>query len=259
MKHDFEERRQRRLDNARNRAAKSQAESTRLFERSDQMASAIPMGQPILVGHHAEGRDRRYRQSIHDTMGKSVAMQKKAEYYNDKAYGIENDNAISSDDPQALQKLREKLNSLQALQTFMKAANKLIRKGDKEGFLKLGFGTEKLWAEVTAEGQFGGKGFPSFRMTNNGANIRRIAERIKGLERQESKPAVDKTINGIRIFENREANRLQIIFEGKPDAEIRKQLKGFGFRWSPSESAWQRHISDHAAYTAEWIANKMQG
>lgn len=259
MKHDFEERRQRRIDNARYRATKNQSESVRLFKRSDEMASAIPMGQPILIGHHSERRDLRYREKIGDTMRKSIEHQKKAGYYEDKAESIENNNAISSDDPQALQKLNDKLNGLKTSQEFMKAANRCLKKQDKQAFLKLDWGTEKLWEQLNVEGQFGGKGFAHYKLTNNSANIRRIAERIKDLQRQEDKPAVDKTINGVRIFENREANRLQIIFEDKPDAEIRKLLKSNGFRWSPSESAWQRHIGNHAVYTAESIANKIAG
>ncbi|MFG9957598.1 DUF3560 domain-containing protein, partial [Pseudomonas aeruginosa] len=43
------------------RAAKISGESGALYQRAKTMASAIPFGQPILVGHHSEGRDRRYR------------------------------------------------------------------------------------------------------------------------------------------------------------------------------------------------------
>lgn len=49
------------------------------------MASVIPMRQPILVGHHSEGRNRRYREKIWNTTGKSVKAQGKAGYYADKA------------------------------------------------------------------------------------------------------------------------------------------------------------------------------
>ncbi|MEU5426512.1 DUF3560 domain-containing protein [Streptomyces sp. NPDC020799] len=55
------------------------------YSRSHEMADAIPMGQPILVGHHSEGRDRRYRARIHDAMGKSIAEGKRAEHWADRA------------------------------------------------------------------------------------------------------------------------------------------------------------------------------
>lgn len=50
------------------RAAKQ--ESAKLAQKAHDMASVIPMGQPILVGHYSEGRDRRYRAKIHDTFGR---------------------------------------------------------------------------------------------------------------------------------------------------------------------------------------------
>ena len=43
---------------------------------------------------------------------------------------------------------------------------------------------------------------------------------------------------------NREGNRLQIYFEGKPDATVRDELKSNGFRWSPKAEAWQRQLND---------------
>lgn len=49
------------------------------------MASIIPFGQPILVGHHSEQRDRNYRDRIHNTFGKAFAEQDKAAYYHSKA------------------------------------------------------------------------------------------------------------------------------------------------------------------------------
>ena len=34
---------------------------------------------------------------------------------------------------------------------------------------------------------------------------------------------------------NQEENRVQILFDGKPDADIRSELKHAGFRWAPSQ------------------------
>lgn len=59
--------------------------SKQAYDESDRMASFIPMGQPILVGHHSEGRDRNYRARIWAKMGKSVEESKKAEYWERRA------------------------------------------------------------------------------------------------------------------------------------------------------------------------------
>lgn len=257
MKHDFEERRERRINNAKNRAIKNENEADRLFTRSDEMASFIPPGQPILIGHHSERGDRRYRQRMRETFRRGIECTDKAAYYTEKAESIESNDAIFSDDPEALKKLTEKLNNLKTVQEFMKAANKCIKKQDKEAFLKLEYGTAELWEQLNNTNRSYNKGYPSYRLTNNSANIRRIEQRVNQLKAQATKPVTDKVVNGVRIFENTEANRLQMIFDCKPSAEVRQLLKSHGFRWSPTEGAWQRHISRQAMYSAESIAESL--
>ncbi len=258
MKHNFEERRNNRINYAHQKAAKSKAEADRLYNASNDMASVIPPGQPILIGHHSEKGDRRYRERMRNLFGQSVAQRDKADYYTEKAETIENNNAIFSDDPEALDKLTEKLKTLQELQAFMKAANRCIKKKDKAAFLKLNHATEPMWEKLTTPDYVNRTGFPSYKLTNNNANIRRIADRITALKKLENKQVVDKTVNGVRIYENKEANRLQLIFNDKPSDEVRKQLKSSGFRWSPSEGAWQRHISPNALYSAESIVRNLK-
>ena len=91
------------------------------------MASAIPFGQPILVGHHSEKRDRRYRERIRNTFSRGSELHAKATHYDDKAAAAENSRAVSSDDPEAVVKLREKLTALETFQQQMKAVNKVLR------------------------------------------------------------------------------------------------------------------------------------
>ncbi|RYG30446.1 MAG: DUF3560 domain-containing protein [Chitinophagaceae bacterium] len=58
MRHDFHQRKQNRITYADNQAAKNEAASEQLYLKAKEMASVIQMGQPILVGHHSEKRDR---------------------------------------------------------------------------------------------------------------------------------------------------------------------------------------------------------
>ncbi|SEK23185.1 DUF3560 domain-containing protein [Parapedobacter koreensis] len=254
MKHDFEQRRQKRIENAKNRAKKNEQEAESLYKSATEMASVIPFGQPILVGHHSEKRDRNFRDKIHNTFGKSFEKQDKAKYYEEKAETIETNTDIFSDDPDALQKLEARLRELQESQEFMKAANKCLKKKDKEGFFSLPHASEKLWQEINTPDVMGEIGFAHYKLSNNNANIRRIKQRIEQLRKLQERQPFDKTINGVRIVENLGANRLQMVFDGKPSAEVRKQLKSNGFRWSPNEGAWQRHISNWALYIAKQIA-----
>lgn len=46
-------------------------------------------------------------------------------------------------------------------------------------------------------------------------------------------------INGIKIVDSEENNRIELYFEGIPSADIRNQLKSKGFKWSPTKKAWQ--------------------
>lgn len=74
-----------RADRSEFKAEKTAEQSERLYEKAKEMSSAIPMGQPILVGHHSEQRDRNYREKIHNTYGKSFELQDKAAYFKEKA------------------------------------------------------------------------------------------------------------------------------------------------------------------------------
>lgn len=69
-----------RRDRAQARADYLEEKSERLNSRADHLheqaqnaASHIPFGQPILVGHHSEGRDRRTRQRISNTYDKAFS------------------------------------------------------------------------------------------------------------------------------------------------------------------------------------------
>ena len=55
---------------------------------SDELVNGIPMGQPILVGHHSEGRHRRTLERSHRHMRKLIEETKKAEHYERRAESI---------------------------------------------------------------------------------------------------------------------------------------------------------------------------
>lgn len=50
-------------------------------------------------------------------------------------------------------------------------------------------------------------------------------------------------------------DRLQILFNEKPDAGMIGTLKHSGFRWSPRFGAWQRQLTRNAEYTAKRLLN----
>lgn len=67
------------------RAEKAQATGEALLKTAHEMADIIPFGQPILVGHYSEGRDRRFRDRIWNKTGKGIETLEKAKEYEHKA------------------------------------------------------------------------------------------------------------------------------------------------------------------------------
>lgn len=53
----------------------------------DAIADGIPLGQPILVGHHSEARARRDAERIHAGMSRAVRLWETAEYWKERAAG----------------------------------------------------------------------------------------------------------------------------------------------------------------------------
>ncbi|MDN0073265.1 hypothetical protein QVN97_14910, partial [Bacteroides caecigallinarum] len=54
---------------------------------------------------------------------------------------------------------------------------------------------------------------------------------------------------------NYEADRLQILFDSIPDDQKRKELKSYGFKWSPRYQAWQRQLTQNAVYAVKRVLN----
>ena len=238
-------------------AAKTAAKATSTYNQARKMSDCIPFGQPILIGHHSEGRDRNFRGRITSKFEKSFELSKKADYYEQRAESAASNTAISSDDPDAPDLLADKIAKLEAKQEKMKLFNKLLKKGDTAAMLKAGF-SQAIIDEMTKKNCFGDVGFTSFQLTNNNANIRRLKERLKDMQAKAAiAPAEDKVINGVTIVDNADDNRLQLFFPGKPSEEIRKELKSSGFRWSPNAGAWQRQRSNAATYLANKIIAKL--
>lgn len=82
------ERLEQRADRYDERAARRAAESDARYATVRRIGDMIPMGQPILVGHHSEGRHRRDIERMHSNMTKSVEAQREAERLAERAEGL---------------------------------------------------------------------------------------------------------------------------------------------------------------------------
>jgi hypothetical protein len=253
-------------------ARKNRKEAEQRFGTAREIGSHIPFGQPILVGHHSEKRHRADAARIDNNMRKGVEATDKASYYAEKAANV-GTGGISSDDPEAIDKLREKLAGLEQAQATMKDANKICKskklteEQKASGLVELGIKPDQAGRLITGENNYGRPGFPAYSLSNNNANIRRLKERIEQLEQRDKVRAVmeeehdtpnpERQYGEITYRDNYEMNRVQLLFPGKPDAATRVLLKQHGFRWSPSEEAWQRQLTGNGQYAARQVLAKI--
>ena len=263
-----QEARRARLEAAADRA---EARSDAAYRRSDlsEAASGIPLGQPILVGHHSERRHRRAIEQADRAMRVSIDEGKRAADLRAAAAAV-GSGGISSDDPDAIVKLTDQLEKAEKTQELMKAANKIIRKWLKKGvthetsdptfdafaaeLAELGdaFTPENARGLITPS--MGSVGFASYSLSNNSANMTRIKKRIAVLKAAAQCETKTHDIQGVcKVIENAEDNRVQIVFEVRPDAATRAVLKSNGFRWAPSANAWQRQLNNAGLYAARRV------
>lgn len=260
MKSNYEEKKAAKIERYSRLAAKNVKESESRYQTAKAIGSFIPMGQPILVGHHSEGRHRSDLKKIDNNMRKSIEADKKADYYANKAENAENSNAISSDDPTAIEQLKKKLAGMERCQELMKSVNKIIKNKKLSEIQKIEMIVrDELLSEANAikvlQPDYCGRvGFASYSLTNNNANMSTVKKRIEKLEAMERRGNKEYEINGVKIVENADENRIQMFYDGKPSDEIRTQLKRNGFRWSPYNTCWQSFYSAHAIYQANIIA-----
>jgi len=81
--------------------------------------------------------------------------------------------------------------------------------------------------------------------------MRRIQQRIDDLKNKSEYAGW--TFEGGKAEINEAENRLQLFFDEKPSAEQRTELKKHGFKWAPSQSAWQRQLTKNAIHAAGYI------
>ncbi|MFA6715812.1 MAG: hypothetical protein WCS27_10580 [Victivallaceae bacterium] len=177
---------------------------------------------------------------------------------------------IKTEDPQALEKLEAKLKNLTERQNMMKNINCILRNArtSKEEKIKLVCEKYQLQPEtveklMTPQYSFEKPGFQTWELSNNNAEINRIKKRIKQVSHYQAEARkVEETgelpeieFDGGSIVDNVPYNRIQIFFDAKPDADVRTKLKQNGFRWAPSNGAWQSYRNRH---TLDWAKQEFK-
>lgn len=170
------------------------------------------------------------------SMEKSVEHSTMADHHAEKAAGLEAqlNKTIFSDDENATEALKAKIEKERAVVERMKAANKIVRKfkGDIPGGIAaleaINF-TATQAAELFKPDFAGRVGFPGYALTNLGANIRRMEARIVEIDRRTKRHENAEANGGIAI--EGAADYVAITFTEKPSREILDALKAAGFYW----------------------------
>lgn len=186
----YRERREARAERLRQWAEKRDARSAAAFQTARTIADGIPLGQPVLVGHHSEKRHRRDLDRIDNGMRKGIEHGRKAESMRSRADNIEHaaERAIYSDDPDAIERLRERIADLEAARDRITAYNKACRKAGRvtpEAVALLDDAQRSSLESITKYAAFqlrAGGAFPPYMTSNLSGQISKARERLARME-----------------------------------------------------------------------------
>lgn len=248
------ERLERKLEKRRDWAEAREKRAAQESDKVHNLLDPIPLGQPVLVGHHSEKRHRRTLQRADDAMRRSVESSNMAKHHKSKADGIEwqLETSIFSDDPDAIEALEAKAAELDRLGNRDVAINKAWRKyakvqqtGPNSYGLEIGclpallaaweaLGiSEKLASEFIARvleySWLRSKGpcDPAY----NRANARRARERIAEIKRRRAEEQKAEEAGGLLITRHATIDWCSVRFAEFPGRSITNALKAAGFRW----------------------------
>ncbi|MCG3471843.1 DUF3560 domain-containing protein [Xenorhabdus bovienii] len=257
---DYEQRQEERRERYLEKAEKARKEREAVHSQARDMSSIIPLGQPILVGHHSERRHRRILDKIDNLYRKAfVECENKAKHYERKAEAVGN-GGISGNDPDVIWKLTLELQRLIANQELMKVCNKVIKKYHhtderKKALMEVGL-KEDLADKLLKDDRFGGIGYAHFTLSNNSATIRRISGRIDEIKKlKELSVEIKEEFECFTFQIDKEDNRVKFIFpnDKRPDEKIKQLLKNKAFKWSPTRKSFVRQATANGILAGKYL------
>lgn len=225
------------------------AKARAAFDRSRKMLEGIPLGQPILVGHHSEKRHRRTLEKSDNAMRAACESDAMASHHASKAAGLARqlETSIYSDDEDAPERLAERIAELEAKRASKRAIGAAWRKAkrpkstDAEGWARvasiLGLDPSdevirRAIRDCASEEGFCNRGpVPDYVLSNLGGNVSRLKKRLEEVERRRKREAETEAAGGLRIARSTLADFCNVQFSKKPERSIIDALKANGFHW----------------------------
>jgi len=231
-------------------AGKARARSDARFDAARAIGDRIPMGQPILVGHHSERHARRDIARIDANMSKGVEEYKLAEHHASKARGlaVQLERTIFDDDPDAIERLEARIAAREANAKQANEINKAWRKGGIEAVRAVA--GDKV-AEVCAQTMKTAPWLKSpLSATGARAAIRADRERIEAIKvkqaRAEKAEAAPAGVLVESLGSSADDEYVRVTFPDKPARDVLAALRAAGFRWGGG--SW---VGKRAALPAE--------
>lgn len=202
------ERRERRAERRRewqaSRESKLDAARSTLQSRIDGLPDN---GQPVLVGHHSERAHRRALERVDNAHGKVIEHEQMMNKHAASASALEHelDRSIYSDDDDAIERLQERIDELEAERDRMKSINQWFTRNAGVPRRRVPVGapdelvakakialaqakeelelTDREWTDVLNAMQHNCiLGYPPYALSNIGGNISRQRKRLRGLQ-----------------------------------------------------------------------------
>jgi len=197
------------------------------------IADNIPLGQPILVGHHSERHHRRDIARMDSAMSQACESTAMAAHHRSKAAGLEAqlEGSIFSDDHDAPEAIAARLAELEAKRTAMKASNAAFRKGDAVWSALLGITPEQAAArraQIMAGHSWTRQPHPTYELSNLGGNIGRLKKRLLEVARRRERT---QKAEAAGILVEGTGDYVRVTFAEKPPRDVLEALRAAGFRW----------------------------
>lgn len=247
-----------------NKYAKNRADFTNEYNRIEGSYPSWFIAGPAKYNTSKNAKKMSALDKVFENQGANIDPNKNE--YLTKIRAILSNQNVKSTDSNAIAKLQSKYDGLKAELERGKQMNAYFRKNKTlVGFPGISDEVARDFDKRNASGDyFSRQPYAAYRLQNGNAELRRLQGRIDSLNAiktastsSENSSSNYPSAKGVSVQENAEQMRVQLRFDGKPDEETRTLLKSHGFRWSPSQGAWQRQLTGNGKYAAKQIMQKL--
>lgn len=249
----FAEKKQRRIDRAHELAEKHKIAAESRYSAYRGIADRIPLGQPILVGHHSERGHRADIKRMDNHIKKMSEHLDAAKHFEKRAEAAESSRIIQADDPDAIDKLNEKVEELEKTRDEMKRINQEFKRVGSLDKIEMDDRLRDIARRYMASSYRPDPNpFPSYQITSYTTRIREAKRRAERLTR-----AAGFEGWSLNSFEcTQEDGYIVLRCPYKPNEETRGRLKRYpiSLKWSGRLKAWVRKNTG----LANWYSDELR-